>query len=293
MHLDFVVPGFSKCGTTTLCALLADHPQIFIPHEKELGYFAQWYERGFEWYSDFFRNATPDMICGEGSTPYSSNQYAETACDRILERFPETRFIFIARDPIRRLESSYREMHHSGHKYNVCAEYDIGSALTKMPNMIADTHYWKLINVFRNRVPDHRILGIFLEDLHQDPRRELQRSFEFLGVDASVGVDNVKRQLNPASAKKYDSRLMRYIRTHRWASSRWYRVPIKYRERLERWLRLCRPFKHAIPWDAATLANVERQIGDEMRAFLRFFNKPADFWPPITGRGATNIKAAA
>lgn len=34
-HLDFLVPGISKCGTTSLCALLNQHPHLFIPEEKE------------------------------------------------------------------------------------------------------------------------------------------------------------------------------------------------------------------------------------------------------------------
>ena len=40
IKIDFLVPGFSKCGTTTLCALLAQHPAIYIPELKEPWYFS-------------------------------------------------------------------------------------------------------------------------------------------------------------------------------------------------------------------------------------------------------------
>ena len=279
MRLDFVVPGFSKCGTTTLCSLLAEHPQIFIPHAKEPGYFAERHEKGWLWYDGFFRSATPGTLCGEGSTTYSSDKYAAVACDRILERFPETRFIFIARDPIRRLESSYREMHHSGYKYNLQAENDIGLTLAKLPNMLADTHYWKLLNVYRSRVPDDRILGIFLEDFSRDPERELQRCFEFLGVDHTLRIENVTRRLNSAAEKKRDSTWMRYLRLHPRALHYWNSIPQSRRERLERWLRLRKPAPRTVDWAPDVLQDVRRQLASEVSEYLKFFGKPADFWP--------------
>ena len=40
VDLKFIVPGFSKCGTTTLCSLINQHTDIFIPEEKEPWYFS-------------------------------------------------------------------------------------------------------------------------------------------------------------------------------------------------------------------------------------------------------------
>jgi len=40
IRIDFLIPGFSKCGTTTLCALLAQHPSIYMPELKEPWYFS-------------------------------------------------------------------------------------------------------------------------------------------------------------------------------------------------------------------------------------------------------------
>ena len=66
-NVQFFVPGFSKCGTTTFCSLLGDHPEIFIPQCKEPNFFAMAYRRGWDWYTDLFEGSDGRM-CGEGST---------------------------------------------------------------------------------------------------------------------------------------------------------------------------------------------------------------------------------
>ena len=173
MNLHFVVPGFSKCGTTTLCALLAEHPAIFLPKVKEPGFFSVRSDRGWDNYAGLFAKAQPGQLCCEGSTTYSSAEFAAVARDRLLARFPDLKFIFIARNPIRRIESSFRELHHNGHKWGVLPPLSLGETLRTCPNMIADTRYGRLFEIYRQRVPASRLLALVLEDFEQNPAREL------------------------------------------------------------------------------------------------------------------------
>jgi len=43
MRLDFLIPGFAKCGNTTLCTLLGEHPEIFMPKVKDFRLFDRKY----------------------------------------------------------------------------------------------------------------------------------------------------------------------------------------------------------------------------------------------------------
>jgi hypothetical protein len=284
VHLDFFVPGFSKCGTTTLCALLAEHPDIFIPEAKETNFFADAFDHGWEWYEKFFENARAGQTIGEGSTFYSSGEFAEMACTRILQYFPNARFIFIARNPVRRIESSYREFHHSGAIYGVNAPFSIGEALRSLPNMIEDTLYWTRLSTFRKHVPDSRLLTLLLENLERQPAVELARCFEFLGVTPSARIASTHRRLNPGDAKLYDSRLMRFMRVHPRRSRRWEQLPNRWTARLEKWLRLRRPFTGPIEWDAETLEWFLHRVGDEARQFLTYCGAPPDFWGDMGAR---------
>ena len=290
MKLHFIVPGFSKCGTTTVCSLLSKHPDLFIPQSKEPNYFAHNYKNGWPYYRGLFAEAGETQLLGEGSTTYSTGEFAQLASGRILEQFPEVRFIFLVRNPVKRLESSYRELHHNGHRYLAYADWTIGKTLREFPNMIQDTLYWKQINVYRRRVPENRILVVFLEDFQKHPESEMTRCFEFLEVDPTVQVENANRKLNTATSKRYDSRLMRYIRTHRWSSRIWEHLSERDSERLARLFGLRKRFQDPLPWDAESRRWLLDQIREDSLSFLRFYGKPDDFWDldkaPCAGRKA-------
>ncbi len=292
MKVDFFVPGFSKCGTTSLCALLAEHPDIFMPSRKEPNYFAHRKDEGWKWYESWFRGSQGAKRIGEGSTVYSTAEYAEQACRGILEIFPQARFIFIARNPLARLESSYREMHDRGAKWGINTPYSVGEALRALPNMIHDTRYWKLINIYRNHVPDDRIHVLFAEDLKTQPAVELARCFRFLNVDSGVSIDNPYRELNTGSQKYYDSRLMRLIRTTPALSRLQKRIPRRIWAKTERLLRLRRPFRRKVELSPETVRYVHDELGDDARQFLEFYGKPADFWD-LTGRSSNRPQRRA
>ncbi|MEN6405246.1 MAG: sulfotransferase [Thermoguttaceae bacterium] len=284
MKIDFVVPGYSKCGTTTLCALLAEHPGVFISKVKEPGFFAHEYDRGWDWYKAFFEDARDDQLHGEGSTFYSSDEYAELSCTRILERFPATRFIFMVRNPIKRIESSYRELHHIGQLFGVSAPFSLPETLKAFPNMLNDTLYWTQLCKYRRHVPDKRILIMFLEDFEKDPAAELQRCFRFLGLDPSVPISNVGRKLNTASAKLYDSKLLRFIHTHPWASRLWGALPDETQARLIARFHLRKPFVGPVVWTDESRDLTIDWLRDDVAHLLRHCGKPADFWPEFDVR---------
>jgi len=277
MKLDFVIPGFSKCATTTLCAMLAEHPRIFIPKIKETGFFAHKFNRGWDWYSRYFRTAGEDQLLGEGSTTYSAAEFADMACERMQGHFPSIRFIFMVRNPIKRIESSYRELHTHGHIFGVHAPFSIEETLGAFPAMIEDTRYWKLLSAYRARVPDDRILVLFLDDFQKQPVVELKRCFEFLGGEPSVPIANPDRKLNPASGKFYDTPLLRAIRTHRLAGRLWERC--FGTEFAARCLRLKKRFQGPVSWREETRADLIEQLRDDVRKLLAHCGKPSDFWP--------------
>ena len=58
MRVDFIVPGFSKCGTTTLCFLLNQHPDIFLPL-READFFGT---PGYAEHWDVYAAAVPEFF---------------------------------------------------------------------------------------------------------------------------------------------------------------------------------------------------------------------------------------
>ncbi len=275
--LNFVIPGFSKCGTTTLCDLLQQHPQVAIP-QKEPGYFAQHHGKGAAWYSDLFRTVAPGVLRGDASTTYSSEEFADVASIRLGTRFPHLKCIFIARHPLQRLESSFRQMHHSGHLYGVAAARDIGTTLETLPNMIADTCYWRMLEHYRRFFPDDQILLLFLEDLSRQPEVEVRRCFEFLGLDPGVPLADVNRRSNPGEVKEYDTATMWFIRRHGLLRRLWNRIDRDGRRQLARRLGFRRRFAAPVNWSAAAVDRVRQAVADDSERLLAYAGKSPDFW---------------
>jgi hypothetical protein len=278
ISIDFLVPGFSKCGTTTLCTLLAQHPQIYIPEIKEPWYFdsTDFPSREAD-YIQHFSPALPGQLLGEGSVSYSGFEREDIAIERIHDNSPNCRFIFIARNPLRRIESSYREMHHSGVKFGLNAPYSMAENLELFPQMIKDSLFFERISKYVNVFGAGSIQVIFLEDLNTQPQREIQKCFRHLGVDDSFQVQEELR-LNSGSSKYYDTRVLRYIRSKPWSGFKLARFSPEQQDRMLIPLGLRRAFNKPVQWGARSLAMVREQVLPDSQRFLAAYGKSADFW---------------
>ncbi len=283
MKLDFLVAGFSKCGTTSLCALLDAHPQVFIPPMKETNFFIEEdYLQRLDWYAGLFAAASSGARLGEGCQFYSSTRYERAARDRILLHSPHVRLIFIARDPIDRIESSYREFHHSGPRFGLDAPFGIGKALCELPDLVDDTRYWSRLANYRERVPDERILLLFNEDLLADSAGVMARCWDFLGVARRDDIARSLVRLNEGGTKLHDTRVLRCMRRSPlvgpWLSRRF---DIDTQDRLGQLLGLRRAFRRPIAWDDEARRFVVNELAAEAAKLLAFAGKPFGFWPRL------------
>ena len=280
VDIKFLVPGFSKCGTTTLCSLLNQHPDIFIPEEKEPWYFSSpRYAEKHQQYIDYFKDSQPGQTLGEGSTSYSGHKTERPSIARISQHHPDCKFIFIARDPIKRIESSYREIHHSGILFGVDAAYKLSDTMTQFPQLIEDTLYWDRIVRYREQFGDDSILVIFLEDLKSNPQEQLKYCFKHIGVDDRFEITNEKTQLNAGSTKLYDTHLLRAMRNSKFLGPKLAKINAKDQDKYFLPLRLRRPFKKPVQWDDKAIEEFNEKIRPNTREFLNLYGKAADFWP--------------
>lgn len=279
MKIHFTVPGFSKCGTTSLCRMLGQHRDLFLPEvRKEPNYFSYRAEKGWDWYESLFESAKKTQLCGEGSTPYSSRRYAKVACEGLLEHNPDMKFIFIARNPIKRLESSFRQIHNSGHIFGVVPQFEIGECLRSRAKMIADTRYWKLINIYRKRVPDHQIHVLFQEHLKSDPVRELTRCFEFLGVEPNVDGIQLHQKLNSSADKLQDTPFYRWLNSRPMRQRILWKLGLKPGSVLTKKIGLRVPGQHVISWKAKDRQWVLDQLLEDSLSFLDHYGEPRSLW---------------
>jgi hypothetical protein len=99
---NFFIVGAPKCGTTSLCKYLEQHPDIFISELKEPNYFSydlatkrRRSRMSITEYLNLFRTANTKAI-GEGSTQYL---YSKVAAKEIHKFNPEAKIIIMLRNP--------------------------------------------------------------------------------------------------------------------------------------------------------------------------------------------------
>jgi hypothetical protein len=224
--VDFIVIGASKSGTTWLAEMLRQHPQVFIPKQKELNYFNQKMgefpdldnvnnTRPVAWYHKFFKEAKPGQLIGDASPGY---QWDAKAAENIHRYNPEIKLIAILRNPAERAYSQYTYQLFRGGITGGSFE----QALARRPDILRAGLYYQNLQRYYALFPPENILVLLFDDLRADSRAFLRRVEQFLGVaefyppsiDQPVNVTGVPRfrWLNIAITQ-----MRRYIRGRQWA----------------------------------------------------------------------------
>jgi hypothetical protein len=282
--LDFVVPGFGKCGSTSLCAMLALHPRVYFPPQKEPWFLGRPdYAQHWDEYRACFDAALPGQLRGDGSVEYLGSSAGAQAARAIARHYPDCRILIIARDPLRRIESSFAEMHHNGHLFGIDCPFAIEDALQYLPQLLADSLYWERSAPYRELFTPEQLRVVFFEDMVREPAATLRDCFEHLGLDpGEARIPPVGLRLNPGEAKLRDTVALRRLKQVPACARGLAALAPARRDRLLRALGL-RVRARRAPWQAATSERVREHVGADARRFLRHYGKPEDFWESLRG----------
>lgn len=273
---NFFLIGAPKAGTTSLCELLGAHPDVFICDPKEPGFFTvpKKFKRGYGWYASLFESAAGHKAIGDGSTTYSQTGVYPDALKRLVEYAPDARIIYITRSPLARLESMWIQLRHRG----APVPASFLKALRTWPELIDSGLYWAQINAYRRYFPDERILVLFFEDFTADPHAALSRCFKFLEVAPEADIPDADRPRNVWSDKHEDRIALNALRQlPGYDRLRDALIPRALRRAFKR--TFTKPIRQRPQWDEQTRRWVVDRIADDVRRFLEFYGKPADFWP--------------
>jgi hypothetical protein len=176
------VIGAVKSGTTALHGCLNKHPQIFMSEKKEIDFFChdEKYAKGLEYYKSFFPE--DNKVRGESSQNYSKFHWWDGVPKRIYNDLGENmKFIYILRDPVKRIYSHYNEMQAQN-----CAPPDLEAYIEKdleQNEIVLTSCYKQQLDRFLEVYPLSHFKIITLEALQKDRLSVLNEVFDFLGVE--------------------------------------------------------------------------------------------------------------
>ena len=198
---NFFILGAPKCGTTSLAAWLANHPEVFIPGVRETAlkepHFFNTDHRNPRrpsraGYEALFRNADGAAAVGEASVWYLASHAAVPA---ILEYNPEARFIACLRNPVPMAYSLHNQQLFTGVEpirsfRRAWEAQDARARSLLLPRHAEPQHLQygamcslgsQLARLFE-QAPRERVHLVFLDDLARDPVGTFRGVTEFLGV---------------------------------------------------------------------------------------------------------------
>nr|WP_157872611.1 sulfotransferase [Bradyrhizobium sp. ORS 278] len=213
---DLIIGGAPRSGTTLLCEIMSRHPDVFvvrpfIPEPKvcllDLGSDDSAY---LDHYAELFASAPQHACCVEKTSNYWENDEARERLARIL---PQTRFVFILREPVARAYSNWRWSTQNGLETLPFGEaFDRSDRPSPLPqrqrharpfDYIPRSQYGRLASAWIDAVGRSRLRFYVFEQVVANPGAWAADVFSYVGVRAfaddfaEVGIVNAARDRSP------------------------------------------------------------------------------------------------
>jgi len=201
--LDFLGIGVVKSGTTWLANCLREHPEIYLPQQKEIFFFdynklGSNYSRGFRWYKKYFKNASNGKKKGEFTAHY---MFSPESCGLIHKHMPNIKLIACLRRPDEMLYSFYW-WKKANHDFRNCAS-TFEKELVRDREMLKRGLYYKQLKPYFEIFHRKDIKIIFYNDIKSNPSKVLKDVYTFLGVRGSFKPSVFREKINRAKTVRY------------------------------------------------------------------------------------------
>jgi len=210
---DFLILGAQKAGTTWLADVLRQHPDIYLPPEKELHFFnkRKAYARGIEWYESHFDDTAASRR-GEATPNYlwtSSNHREIEASSRVKDipgtvhqHYPDLQFFVLLRDPVQRAISAYRTLVRGGY---LSPQVPFREAIHQQ-GIVSMGFYETHIRRWMEYYPAENFqFFVFEHAVLENRLATAQCAFAFLGVNDDFTPEDLDTKKHPALGPFYRS----------------------------------------------------------------------------------------
>jgi hypothetical protein len=170
---DFIAVGPPRTATTWLHEVLKG--RVGLPANiKETDFFTRFYDRGLDWYADYFRERDGLRVVGEIAPMYFASPRAR---DRIAKDLPSCKIIVSLRDPVERAYSNYRLL-----RRITTTKADFERAATTRGDLLESSRYGTHLQSWYDTFGRERVLVLIYDDLESDPQGFLDKVCDFIGI---------------------------------------------------------------------------------------------------------------
>lgn len=180
----FVVIGAMRSGTTFVHMNLLKSKNVYLPPFKETDFFSRRFnDSGYMQYNDIYK-VSKDFITGEASPNYTSFVINRDTPQNIKKILPDVKLIYLLRDPIDRIVSSFNLFHKRGvdtlMDINDMFNYDNG--FLYIDRSLYHQHLLNYLKWFDMK----NILLVDFNDLISSPETEMKNIANFVGAEYNM-----------------------------------------------------------------------------------------------------------
>jgi sulfotransferase family protein len=166
--------GADKAGSTSVAAILNDHPNAHVSPAKDTYYFTSEHHRGIEWYRRQFFPQPHHRLVAEVCHEYL---YEPEATVRIAQELGQAVTLLVClRDPIDRAVSSW--LHRRKHGY----QGGFGEAAATFPDILEHGDYGTHLSRWYEAFHPEQIVVVLFDDLEADPISFAEQLYARLGL---------------------------------------------------------------------------------------------------------------
>lgn len=236
----FIIPGFRKCGTTSLYSYVSKHPQVLPAVGKELHFFDSSFKQDIDYYLAHFPQISnsKNYITGEATPRYI---YSSKIAQEIFAFFPKMKFIVLLRNPADSTISSYYHRRRVDYEYyksqlTQVTQNRLNKTIEKIPSLInqwldclsddslstlqekyqqfsndillpdlLSSLYIYYLKEWMNIFPREQFLIIKSENLFENPSATMKQVYNFLDLEDNYMPEY--RNCNPGSYSRIPDNL--------------------------------------------------------------------------------------
>ena len=211
---NFIISGFPKCGSSALHYYLDNHPEIFMPKQKELHFFTNKIlsklNQGpgdkatkvsqitmLDDYKKCFKNVNREIAIGDASPSYIN--YPERF-ENIKKVLGDPKVIIMLRDPVKRAYSNYLHLKREGRE-NLEFYEALKNEDNRKENNYSDFWYYRFNSTYVEKIEKAQkvfsnVLILTQEELNSNPKETIKKIFTFLNVNDDYEPTNLKERYN-------------------------------------------------------------------------------------------------
>lgn len=195
---NFLVIANKRCGTSWLNRNLAEHPEIFMTKSKGVHFFDKHYDRGIQFYAEFFQDVNDEKRIGEVEHSYFWN---DSVPKRIYEELGIIPMIMSLRQPVERAYSHFQLARRFLPKGDISYNFETAfrEAMVEDLAIVTWGYYGKQLKKYLEWFPIDTFCIIKFEQITDEPVETIHQVYRFLDVDPDFTSLYVNNKWTPAT----------------------------------------------------------------------------------------------